>query len=297
MILSIAGILALPVSAAAQTATLDEIRQKIDQIRSINPSAIQAENDAVNRRMDEVWSFLEKNKDRAVPIVVDTLEVELRKTAPDQFLLLDLGAFLLSKRAAPDPKLAVHVLARLDASNATVAANFAQFVQFAHMVATSGDVDALPQFDRLFLANTKAALIFASPHATSLDPTLICVFLYGPYGDAGQQHLERRLTKGDPAALRVLEILTWIGSERSVPAVSAYMKSSPDRETLLRAAAILAKLGGKSGRAQVLQLEAIAADGQTREQFQKVRPMMEQISYATIADQVAHVSSPEHARA
>ena len=60
MILSIAGILALPVSAAAQTATLDEIRQKIDQIRSINPSAIQAENDAVNRRMDEVWSFLEK---------------------------------------------------------------------------------------------------------------------------------------------------------------------------------------------------------------------------------------------
>jgi hypothetical protein len=268
---------------AAQTAAPDEIRQKIDQVRGIRPSAIQADNDAVNRRIDEVWSFLEKNKDGAVPIVIDTLKLELGKTAPDQFLLLDLGAFLLSSKAAPDPKLAVQVLARLDGANATIAANFAQFARFAHMVAKSGDIDALAHFDRLFLANTATAHIFAPPHVTNLDPTLICVFLYGPYGDAGQQHLHRRLTKGDPAALRVLEILTWIGTERSVPAVSAYVKSTPDRETVLRAMAILAKLGGKSGRAKVLEIEGIAADAQTREQLQQSRAMIEQISYATIA--------------
>lgn len=265
--------------ALAQNASREEIVHQIDSLRNIKPSNDQNQNDAHNKRMDGVWTFLTDNKPASIPIVLEVLNAELTRPAADQFLLLDLGAFTLVNAKPLDSKLAERVLRRIDLADPTIRANFAQLVRFSHLAATSGDAVLLPQFDRLFLPNTRRYDAFVAPHYIKLDSTLICVFLYGIYADAGMQHLHGLLSTSPATQQRVIEILNWIGSEKSIPSVMRAIQSLPSGDMVARAIGVSMRLGGKSGQAAALSLEKLPVDEKTRLYLGQIKPSLEKQSF------------------
>lgn len=263
----------------AQNASREEIVRQIDSLRNIKPSNDQSQNDAHNKRMDGVWTFLTDNKQASMPVVLEVLNAELASPGADQFLLLDLGAFSLVNAKPLNSKLAERVLQRIDLADPTIRANFAQLVRFSHLAATSGDTVLLPQFDRLFLPNTQRYEAFVAPHYINLDPTLVCVFLYGIYADAGVQHLHGLLSSRADTQQRVLEILNWTGSEKSIPAVMQAIRSLPSDDMVARAIGVAMRLGGKSGQTAALSLEKLPVDEKTRQYLSQIKPALERQSF------------------
>jgi hypothetical protein len=117
-----------------------------------------------------------------------------------------------------------------------------------------------------------------------LDETLVCVFLYGVFGEGAEEHL-RPLLREARLSRRALEILIWLGSPAAVPEVKAAYGASRDYETFIRMTAFMMKAGGPEGRAAMLELRPADLDAKSRDYLAKVKPAIVSASYESLRKQ------------
>ena len=245
-------------------------------LRAVHVTAEAQDIARYNQQMDESWKYFLANKDGALPVLREQLAAEMRQARPNDWILLDIGYFLQMHGAPQDNELSKSALLSLDPKAPLVRQNDKELFEFTHLVAASHDERVLRFIDKAFLR--EKTRIIVPQHALTLDETLTCVFLYGVYGDGAERHLQPLLADAT-VSRRVIEILMWLGSPESVPAVEKAYAASPDKETFLRATAYMMKAGGPPGRAAMLRIRANDLDAGSREYYAKVRPAIESTDF------------------
>jgi hypothetical protein len=253
-----------------------ETMQHLARLRSITPTSTPEQIQQQNERMDEAWQFYHSNKNAALPVLRRELAAELKRKQPAQLLLLDVASFLFVEGDNEDRKRSMQALLAIDTDAQIMQVNFDQLFRLTHGLAGTGDPRLLEFIDRNFLPTERSVIM--QEHSLTLNPTLICAFLYGQYGPEGEQHLQAKLKQPDRAE-RVLEVLKWIGSPISVPAVKAAMPAQSDYDLFTRELTFMMINGGPDGREAMLQIDPAHLDAQSKPYYEKVRPAIEAQGY------------------
>lgn len=283
------GLLALLVTTVAAADVEQETLKRLDQLRAISPEASAKMTEGYNRQMDAMWAFFNANKPAVLPVLRRELTQELKKAQHNDMVLLDIGYYLRLQDAPADKALGREALFGLDPTAKVIQANQQQLFEFAHEVAPDRDPRTLAFLDRAFLRGKVSA--FIPQHALSLDDTMVCVFLYGVYGDGAEAHLDSLL--GDKAiSNKIIEILIWIGSPNSVPAVSAAMAAKGDYDTFVRGTAFMMKIGGPAGRTAMLALNPNDFHTRAQEYYAQVRQEIESTNYDGLKRMFANFPGP-----
>ena len=245
--------------------------------------------DRYNKQMDDAWKFFRANKAEVLPLLRKELSAEMRRPRPSPLVLLDIGYFIRLQDTPADRELGRQALFAVDGNAEIVRWNSQQFFRYAHAVAPDRDARTLAYLDRHFLRGNVTAVV--PQHALTLDETLVCVFLYGAYGEGAERHLKSQLTDR-AAARRIIEVLVWIGSPDSVAEVSAAMQASPDYDTFTRGTAFMMTAGGPNGRAALLAVPIRDFDARAQEYYAKVRQQIQATSYESLQAQFARYPAP-----
>jgi len=272
-------------TATGQISEDATIQKHIDGLRGIQVPKEKEQFKELNARMDAAWKFIGAHQKTALPIVEAELKEALNEKVPDQFFLLDMGYLLLTHRAEKAATLAEAALEQLDPQVEVVQANWEEVFHFTMKLGASG-VEAeryLKQLDRMFLGSDSKITFFRAPHVVKLDPLDVGCMVYGVAGESAAQHLAERLSGFKGQSLeRSLQILEGIGSEANVPAVKAIMDTARDYETFSACLTFMMELGGPSGRAAVLKLDAANLDAKSQAYYQKIRPEVEKVNFAAM---------------
>lgn len=272
-------LLAVGIGAAQPVSIEEETMKRLTVIRAIKPEGDREATDRSNKQLDEAWEFFRANKPTVLPILRRELSEELRKGEANQMLLLDIGYFIRLQEDPSDKELGRLALFAIAPDAQIIRGNGDQLFRFAHAVATDREPRTLALLDKFFLRGNFTA--FIPQHYLSLDETLVCVFLYGIFGEDAEKHLKTQLTDRS-VARRVIEILAWIGSPDSVPEVTAAMTAGSDYDTLARGTTFMMTAGGPKGRAAILALTIESFDDKARQYYAKVRPKIEETTYETL---------------
>jgi hypothetical protein len=258
-------------AAAIEKQTLEYV----ERLRAIKPATDAKSAEQYNRQLEEAWKFfIAKREDVSLPLRRQ-LALELKKTARNDFILLDLGYFLYMHGEPADREIAKTALFALNPRAEIVRFNQQELFQFAHEVASEGDERVLPLIDAAFLRDR--VTIRVAERGLTLDETAVCVFLYGAYGGRAEAHL-RRLLADKAVARKVLDILIWIGSPES-NADARHAMSAADPEIFVRAATFLMTMGGPQGRWLVLGVNPKELDARSREYYVKIRKLAEETTF------------------
>ena len=281
--LRIVSVILFVLVATATSQTIEkQALTHLDKIKAIRADADEKTVAGYNKSLDEAWKFFNDNKASALPILRREITIELQRPTPNDLLLLDIGYYLHLQPDSSDKQLAKDALFKLNPASEIVNLNQQQLFYFTYAVAADEDPRVLPFLDKAFLRQKMSA--YVAPHALTLDETLVCVFLYGLQAQASERHL-RSLLADKALTRKVLEILIWIGTPDSVPAVSEAMLADRNYETFSRAATFLMKTGGPEGRAAMLRLNPKDFDAQSQEYMERVRPLIQATSYETLRKQ------------
>lgn len=276
--LLVAGACASP-SLGDEPATRGQVLAHLDRIRAVRAGGGKAATEEFNRQMDEAWRFFKGHSTVALPALREQLALEVRKAKPNQLVLLDVGFFLHTEGAPEDRDLAREALFALDPAADIVRANDRELFDFTRRVAASRDPRTLAFVDRAFLRGD--VTVFVPEHALTLDETLVCVFLYGVYGDGAEQHLVPLLR--DPAVTRrAMEILIWIGSPAAIPEVKAAYARTRDDAIFARMTTFMMKAAGPEGREAMLSLRPEELDPKSAEYLRTVLPAVRETGYQTL---------------
>ena len=271
----------LVASASSQTIEKQALTH-LDTIKAIKADADEKTVAGYNKSLDEAWKFFNDNKASVLPVLRREISSELRRATPNDLLLLDIGYYLHLQPGSSDKELGKAALFKLNPASEIVYLNQQQLFNFTYAVAADEDPRVLPFIDRAFLRQKMSA--YVAQHSLTLNETLVCVFLYGVHGQASEGHL-RSLLADKALTRKVLEILIWIGTPDSVPAVREAMLADRNYETFSRATTFMMKTGGPEGRASMLRLNPKDFDAQSQEYFERVRPQIEATSYETLRKQ------------
>lgn len=247
----------------------------VELLRAIKPATDAKSAEQYNRQLEEAWKFFIAKRREVSLELRRQLALELKKTARNDFILLDLGYFLYTHGEPADREIAKTALFALNPRAEIVRFNQQELFQFAHAVAPEGDDRVLPLIDAAFLRDRVTIRI--PERGLTLDEIAVCVFLYGAYGRGAEAHL-RRLLADKAVARKVLDILIWIGSpESNADARSAL--SAGDPEIFARAATFLMTMGGPQGRWLVLGVSPRDLDARSRESYVKIRRLAEETTF------------------
>lgn len=286
------GVLAVFSMTAVSAADIErETLKRLGQLRAMKADVDAKAIERYNTQMDEMWRFFDANKPLALPVLRRELAREITEARPNNLLLLDTGYFVRLQDSPADKQLAKEALLKLDPTDKTVRQNQQQLFFFAHNVAADRDPRTLAFLDKAFLRNPVTA--FIPQHVLTLDETLVCVFLYGVYGDGAETHLKSLV--GDPAvADKVIEILTWIGTPDSMSEVTVAMNTSRTYETFVRGTTFMMDVGGPNGRATMLAINPDDFDAKAQEYYAQIKPSIESTNYDALKK--ALMSQPDVAR-
>ena len=270
-------------SVSAQTIE-EQALAHLGKIKAIRADADEKTVAEYNKSMDAAWTFFGANNAAVLPILRREVTAELQRSAPSDMLLLDVGFYLRLQPDSTDKELGKAALFKLNPASEIVNLNQQQLFDFAFAVAPDDDPRVLPFIEKAFLRQKMVA--YVARHALPLNETLTCVFLYGVHGPTSESHL-RNLLKEKALAQKILEILNWIGTPDSVPAVREAMLADKNFDTFARATTFMMKIGGPDGRAAMLALNPKEFDAQSQAYLEKVRPTIEGTSYEGFHKQVS----------
>lgn len=278
-----AGIaIVLPSIAVSATAPEQETLNHLNNIRAIKAGGSDSDVQKYNRQMDEAWAFFNKNKGVSLPVLRAQLTAELGKSARSELLVMDSAYFLQTEGESGDKTLARRALFSLDTSAEIIRWNHDELFKFSHAVAPDRDPKFLEFVDKNFLRGKVTVIV--PQHALTLDETLVCVFLYGAYGRDVEEHLLPFLR--DPALQKkVIEILTWLGSPKSVNAVASVITSSPNYDTFARATGFMMGSGGPESRSAMLAIDPQKLDAKSRDYFAGIRARVQEVSFESQSKQ------------
>ncbi len=270
-----------------------ELMAAIDSLRGIQPVAAGEDVEALNKKMDAAWTVLLGKKKSSIPLVEAELAKALRQDKPDQYFILDMSQLLLAMQGPQALTLAAQALSRIDGGAPVIKVNTDGLFHLALSLAQSGAA-VLPQIDRLFLEEKAELKVFVVQHVLTLDSTLLCVFLYGSSGPDVEDHLLGKFGSNlaPYQAKRLLEILGWLGSEKSVPAAAPYLQGG-DHELFARALKVMMALGGASGREAVLNLKAGGLSKESRAYLKKVLPNVKKAGYESQLRMLEEMAKPD----
>lgn len=285
----LAGLVVALAPLVGQAATIERTAlDHLDRLRAVQATSDGQAIARFNQQMDDAWKFFLANKAAVLPVLRGQLDAELRQPRPSSMMLMDVGYFLSQEGDAGDHERATRALLATDTTSPLIRQNDKELFEFTHRVAAWHDARILPFVDKAFLR--RQVSVFIPQHALRLDGTLVCVFLYGVHGDGAEQHLRELLA--DPSVVRkVIEILIWIGSPDSVPAVRNAYLASPDPEVFTRMTAFMMRAGGPQGRAAMLSLRESEVDARSRPYYAKVRPAIASTDYASLRGQFGTAGS------
>jgi hypothetical protein len=274
-----AAVLILSTHHSQAASTEQEIVKRLGQLRALPADATPEQLRKHNEDMDDAWQFYHAHHDEAMPVLRRELAAELKRPKPSPLLLLDVGSFLYLDGDASDRKRSQQALLAIDTDAPTIQANFDQLFRLTHGLATGGDPALLPFIDRVFLPTERG--VFMSEQSFTLNPTLMCAFLYGVYGLEGERTLQPKLK--DPERVeRVLEVLKWVGSPDSVSPVKQATPAKPDYDFFARELTFMMVNGGPAGREAMLNLDRAQLDAQSQQHYDKVKPAIEAQNYAQL---------------
>ena len=272
-------VIVLSLPALAAEVSEKELVMRINDLRGLKLPKDQSEIEKMNKRLDSTWKFFKDNKEKAIPILKKELEAQLLKKESDNYFLLDVGLFLFSEDEIASKDLALRALKKLDPSSEMIQADFRRIFNLTLGIASSHEKGILEVIDNVFLRAERKVIV--PEHYLTLDPTLTCVYLYGIYGPDSEDYLVNKLEKEPVHVKRVLEILNWIGTERSFHSVRKIMISQPNYETFVRSIGYFLRLGGAEGRRIVLDMDMRRFDARSREYYEKIKLQAEEQTYQT----------------
>jgi hypothetical protein len=278
-----------------------QIMAALSKLRAVSAGKDAADNERLSQEMDRAWDALTKEREAALPIVARELRSELAKPEPDQFFALDTAFFLV---ASVDPEaeskgsldLALAALGRIDPAAEIIQHNQLELVRFTHALAKTGGARALPQIDRIFLPFDGAIEYFEAPHYVKLPPHAVRVLLYGATGAAVEDHIAGLLDSKDCGVKQrtLLALLVDLGSERSVPAVSAVMNRCGSNDVFTMAVTALMTVGGPAGRDAVVAARPETLDEKSRAYHQRILPAVKAVAYEKLREKLKTLDSGDH---
>jgi len=279
LLIALSAIVVLAAKPAQSASTEQETMRRLAQLRAIPADSTPEQLRQHNEQMDDAWQFYHAHRDETMPVLRRELAAELRKPKPAQLLLLDVASYFYLDGTADDRKAATQALLAIDPDAPLIQTNFDQLFRLTHGLASAGDPRVIGYIDRTFLPTERG--VFYSEQSLTLNPTLMCAFLYGVYGADGERHLQSKLNDRDLAE-RVLEVLKWIGSPDSVSAVRASMTAQSDYDLFSRELTFMMVNGGPQGREAMLHLDPARLDAKSQQQYEKVKPAIEGQNYAQL---------------
>jgi hypothetical protein len=279
-------------AAVAGAATPEqEAFDRVARMRAMPAAGADQEAQQQRRDLDAAWRWFGNNKSAALPVLRRELAAELKKAKPNQLVLLDVGYFLRAQGEPSDRALATQALLAIDPGGIVPKTQSQQLFRFVHASAADRDARLFPLIDKVFLRGH--VTVFVPQHGYTVDETSVCIYLYGQFGELAERHLRGLL--GDPAvANRALEVLMWVGSPDSVPAVAALL-TSPDADTFARAVTFMLRAGGPQGRETLLAFDARGLTGKAREFYLQTRQQLASMNFDTLAQQLADAPPSEKA--
>lgn len=226
--------------------------------------------DVINQRLDHAWKTIEASGPAAIPVVRAALVAETAKPGkPDYFFLFDASHLLATLDSQNQWDAISPALARIEPDDTTILANADPYFRLCYQLAQTGRPDALPAL--LPFLRVKKATVQLPQHDLPLNPTLICVFLFGSYGPAAEDTLLDHLESHPEERARILEILRWIGTAKSFGPVSKLYTPQQSYDMLLRAFSVLITLGGEPGRRFLLETPVATMDEKFRGYYAHVQ--------------------------
>ncbi|QGZ38311.1 hypothetical protein IP92_01381 [Pseudoduganella flava] len=279
-------------AAVAGAATPEqETLDRVARMRAMPAAAVDQDAQQQRRDLDAAWRWFGNNKTAALPVLRRELAAELKKAKPNQLVLLDVGYFLRAQGEPSDRALATQALLAIDADGIVPKTQSQQLFRFVHASAPDKDVRLFPLIDKVFLRGH--VTVFVPQHGYTVDETSVCIYLYGQYGELAERHL-RGLLRDPAVANRALEVLMWVGSPDSVPAVAALL-TTPDADTFARAVTFMLRAGGPQGREALLAFDARGLTGKAREFYLQTRQQLASMNFDTLAQQLADAPPSEKA--
>jgi hypothetical protein len=280
---------AADVAATAATTAEQETMARLARMRAL-PAATGQEAQQQRRDLDAAWRWFGNNRAAALPVLRRELAAELKKAQPSQLLLLDVGYFLRVLGAPADRALSLRALLAIDPAGTVATSQGEQLFRFVHASAADRDPRLLPLIDKVFLRGDITVLVPQLGY--TVDATSVCIYLYGQYGALAEQHLRGLLA--DPAVVnRVLEVLMWVGSPDSVPAVAALLDGPAD--TFARAVTFMLRAGGPQGRDALLAFDPRGLEGKARDFYLQTRPQLTGMQFDALVQQLSDAPPAEKA--
>jgi hypothetical protein len=235
------------------------------------------------RDLDAAWRWFGNNKAAALPVLRRELAAELKKAQPNQLVLLEVGYFLRALGEPADRALSLQALLAIDPAGGVPRSQGPQLFRFVHASAADRDPRLLPLIDKVFLRGDVTVPV--PQQGYTVDATSVCIYLYGQYGALAEQHLRGLL--GDPAVVdRALEVLMWVGSPDSVPAVAALLNAA-DPGTFARAVTFMLRAGGPQGRDALKAFDPRGLEGKARDFYLQTRPQLAALHFDALVPQLA----------
>jgi len=288
---AVAALFLLPLDSIAAVTEKDVI-ERMDFIRSIKVTSDKEKLRQYNNEMDKAWQYFKDNSKETLPILKKQLELEAGKDKPGHFLMLDVGYFLYLSGEPEYRQTAQKAFYKIDPLDPVVNANQQQLFEFAYRLSQSKDPAILPYLDKAFLSRENA-VIFVPQHSMKLERGLINVFLYGAYGPESEQHLQQLLQQNYKTNVElsrfIVELLIWIGTEKSLPQVKALMEAQRDHDTFLRCVAYFMSVGGNEGKQVMLNLDTNKLDPKSSEYYQGVKDNIKKTSFEMYQNMLAGI--------
>jgi len=286
---NIAAIMLAVASYASAAPPEQDTLERLAQMRGLPAAATPQDAAGQRREMDAAWRWFGNHKAEALPVLRRELAAELKKAKPNQLVLLDVGYFLRAQGEPADRALSLKALLAIDRAGIVPQTQAEQLFRFVHASAADKDARLLPLIDQVFLRGS--VKVFVPQHGYTVDETSVCIYLYGQFGAAAEQHLQGLL--GDSAVVnRVLEVLMWAGSPDSAPAVAALLNAE-DPDTFARAATFLLRAGGPQGREALMMFDARGLQGKAREFYLQTRGQLPGMTFDTLAEQLSEGAAAE----
>lgn len=287
-----AAMLAMSAIASSSAALPEqETLERLARMRAMPAAAAGQEAQRQRRDLDAAWRWFGNHKTTALPVLRRELAAELKKPRPSQLVLLDVGYFLRALGEPADRALSMQALLAIDPAGIVPTTQAEQLFRFIHASAADRDSRLFPLIDKVFLRGDVTVLV--PQHGYTVDATSVCIYLYGQFGTRAEQHLRGLLN--DPAVVnRVLEVLMWVGSPDSVPAVARLLDST-DADTFARAATFMLRAGGPQGRDALLAFDPRRLEGKARQFYLQTRPQLSGMHFDALVQQLSDSPPSEKA--
>jgi hypothetical protein len=234
------------------------VAKYLEYTRTVGMTSPEQLSDSLSDELDANYRAVVAEGTAGRRVVREAVLAESKLARPNSFFLLDMGHLLVGESCA-DSAVAAAAYRAIVPSDPVVRMGSQDLFEFGRALSARGEANMLPASLRMALGAEGAVSVPA--HAMTLDATLQGAFLLAPYGRAGEAALAASLDQ-EASRDRVLEILGWIGSPASTPAVVRTLRADRDHPTFVRALSFLMSLGGAEGRRAVQSVElGILAEG------------------------------------